>query len=155
MHKHSLPSIEEFAAYLDGNLPQSEMEHLSQLAEQDDVLHQLIDASSAIDDAIACYSDTDKQLPPEISGSSFEIPPIPSIEISNVDSFIPESMDSTFVAVSVSTADDTQDFGNMQENNYEYNEESSGVDNTTNQILNNDEELVNTQEHSLLTDNPE
>lgn len=155
MDRHSLPSIEEFAAFLDGNLSQREMEQILQLAEQDNVLHQLIDASSAIDDTIECYRGADKQLPPEISGSSFEIPPIPSIGLSNVDILTPESIEKTFVAGSANVADDTQELGNEEENNFEYNEDSSGIDNTANQILNNDEGLVNPQESSLLTDNPE
>ena len=80
MSKHSLPSIEQFAAYLDGNLPQSEMQQFSQLAEHDNTLHQLLDASSLVDSTLAGFSDSDLQLPPEIVGSDFELPGIDDFE---------------------------------------------------------------------------
>ena len=84
MFKHSLPSIEQFAAYLDGNLPQSEMQQFSQLAGHDSVLNQLLDASDMVDDAIAGFADVDLQLPLEISGSDFEIPDVDNVP-DNVD----------------------------------------------------------------------
>lgn len=80
MLKHSLPSIEKFAAYLDGNLPKSEMQQFAQLAEHDDALRQLLDASSVVDDTIAGFTDADLQLPTEIAGTDFELP-----EPDNVD----------------------------------------------------------------------
>ena len=80
MFKQSLPSIEQFAAFLDGNLSQSEMQQFSQMAEHDGVLHQLLDASSAVDDTIAGFTDADLQLPNEIIGSDFDLP-----EVDNVD----------------------------------------------------------------------
>ena len=82
MYKHSLPSIEKFAAYLDGNLPQDEMQQMSQLIENDMTLHQLLDASTAVDDTIAGFADMDLQLPQEISGSDFELP-----DVNNIDFF--------------------------------------------------------------------
>ena len=80
MSKHSLPSIEQFAAYLDGNLPQSEMQQFSQLAEHDSALNQLLDASSMVDSTLAGFSDSDLQLPPEMVGSDFELPEIDDFE---------------------------------------------------------------------------
>lgn len=89
MFKHSLPSIEKFAAYLDGNLSQSEMQQFSQLAEHDSVLNQLIDASDAVDDTIAGFTDDDLQLPLEISGFDFEIPDVDNVDFLSLtgDSF--------------------------------------------------------------------
>lgn len=80
MLKHSLPSIEKFAAYLDGNLPESEMQQFAQLAEHDGALRQLLDASSMVDDTMAGFTDADLQLPTEIAGIDFELP-----EPDNVD----------------------------------------------------------------------
>ena len=60
-------SVEKFAAFLDGNLPQEDMDAISQLAEHDDSLHQLLNASSIIDNTIACYTEADLQLPPDCS----------------------------------------------------------------------------------------
>ncbi len=79
MSKNSLPSIEQFAAFLDGNLSQSEMRQFSQLAEHDSALHQLLDASDAVDDTIVGFTDVDLQLPLEISGSDFEIPDVDNV----------------------------------------------------------------------------
>lgn len=83
-------SIEKFAAFLDGNLLQEEMDVISQLAEQENTLHQLLNASSVIDDTIASYTEADLQLPPEITGSSFEIPDIPNDDISMFVTLNPE-----------------------------------------------------------------
>ena len=68
MLKHSLPSIEQFAAFLDGNMSQSDMIHFSQMAEQDNVLHKLLDASSEVDNTLADFMESDLQLPSEIMG---------------------------------------------------------------------------------------
>lgn len=89
MFKHSLPSIEQFAAYLDGNLPQSEMQQFSQVAGHNSVLNQLIDASDAVDDTIAGFTDADLQLPNEIIGSDFVLPDVDNVEFLSMtgDSF--------------------------------------------------------------------
>lgn len=89
MFKHSLPSIEQFAAFLDGNLSQSEMQEFSQLAEQNGALHQLLDASDAVDDTIAGFTDADLQLPNEIIGSDFDLPDVDNVDFSSLagDSF--------------------------------------------------------------------
>lgn len=105
MLKHSLPSIEKFAAYLDGNLSLSELHQFSQMAEHDDALQELLNASSIVDDTIAGFSDVDLQLPPEISDSSFEIPTIPEDGISQLVALTPESHDE-LIAVAVASADE-------------------------------------------------
>ena len=74
--------IGEFAAYLDGNLSQSEMLRFSQMAARDGALHQLLEASEEVDDTLAGFTDTDLQLPREIMGSDFELP-----DIDHVNSF--------------------------------------------------------------------
>lgn len=106
MFKHSLPSIEQFAAYLDGNLSQSDMQQFSQLAEHDGVLHQLLDASSVVDSTLAGFSDSDLQLPPEIVGSDFELPTIPAEGISPLVTLRPELMDDMLVAAATCADED-------------------------------------------------
>lgn len=106
MSKHSLPSIEQFAAYLDGNLPQSEMQQFSQLAEHDSALNQLLDASSMVDSTLAGFSDSDLQLPSEIVGSDFELPTIPAEGISPLVTLSPEPMADMFVAAAACAADE-------------------------------------------------
>ena len=105
MLKHSLPSIEKFAAFLDGNLSQSEMHQISQLAEHDNALHQLLDASTVVDNTLAGYSDSDLQLPPEIVDSDFELPTIPAEGISPLVTLSPEPMDDMLVAAACADED--------------------------------------------------
>lgn len=90
MFKHSLPSIEQFAAFLDGNLSQSEMQQFSHLAEHDMELHQLLDANTLVDNTLASFTDSDLQLPSEISGFDFVLPQIPENGISQFVNLSPE-----------------------------------------------------------------
>ena len=76
MDKHILPSIEQFAAYLDGNLSESEMKQMSELVERNPLLNQLFDANTIVDDTIARFTDADIQLPQEIANLDFELPGI-------------------------------------------------------------------------------
>ena len=105
MDRPSFPSIEKFAAFLDGNLPQDEIQQFSRLAEQDEMIHQILDASSIIDDTIAGFTESDLQLPPEIAGSSFEIPSIPSIGISPLVTLTPSPTDDIMVAAACANED--------------------------------------------------
>lgn len=110
MFKHSLPSIEKFAAFLDGNLSQSEMQQFSQMVEHDNELHQLLDASKVVDNTIAGFTDSDMQLPPEITGSSFALPTIPTEGISPLVTLTPETADEFLVASSACAGEDTSLF---------------------------------------------
>lgn len=105
MLKRSLPSIEKFAAFLDGNLTPSEMQQFSQMAEHNNVLHQLLDASDTVDDTIAGFTDADLQFPPEIAGSSFVIPTIPADGISPLVTLTPEPIDDMLVAAACADED--------------------------------------------------
>lgn len=97
MLNHTLPSIEEFAAFLDGNLSQSEMHQFSQFAEQDETLHQLLDANSVVDDTLNGFTDAELQLPSDLVGVDFELPTIPSEEVSTLVSLSPEPVDDMLV----------------------------------------------------------
>ena len=98
MFKQSLPSVEQFAAYLDGNLSQNDMMHLTRMAEQDNVLHKLLDASTEVDNTLAGLTESDLQLPSEIMGLDFELPEIPAEGVSPLITLSPEPMDNIFVA---------------------------------------------------------
>jgi len=112
MVKHSLPSIEQIAAFLDGNLSENEMKQFSQLAENNDVLHQLLDANSVVENTLAGFTDSDLQLPPEIVGSDFELPTIPAEGISPLVTLSPEPMDDVLVAAAA-CADDISMFSDV------------------------------------------
>lgn len=105
MFKHSLPSIEQFAAFLDGNLSQSEMQQFSHLAEHDSMLHQLLDANAMVDNTLASFTDSDLQLPSEVYGSDFTIPQISESGISQFVNLSPEPMDDMIIAASCADED--------------------------------------------------
>ena len=98
MLKHSLPSVEQFAAYLDDNMSQSDMIHFSQMAEQDNVLHKLLDASSEVDNTLADFMESDLRLPSEIMGLDFELPEIPAEGVSPLITLASEPMNNILVA---------------------------------------------------------
>lgn len=82
MNNQSLPSIEKFAAYLDGNLSNDEMQHFLQLVANNEDLKHLIEASSEVEEILSSYDDIDLRLPEEIANLDFKLP-----EIENIDSF--------------------------------------------------------------------
>lgn len=88
MDRHSLPSIEKFAAYLDGNLSKIEMQQFYKMLECNDSLQQIIDANSIIDNTIAGFTDTDLQVPDDIVNLDFDIPDLDKVDFSLInDSF--------------------------------------------------------------------
>lgn len=110
MDKHSFPSIEKFAAFLDGNMPQEEMQQFSYLAEHDGTFRQLLDANTIIDDTISGFSESDLQLPPEITDSSFEIPSIPTHDISHFDTLSIRPFDDLIAASATCFDEDSTPF---------------------------------------------
>ena len=76
MKKQMLPSIEEFAAYLDGNLTKNDMQRFSKNAEANMAIHDLLEANDNIEDYILSFDEHNLQLPIEISGMDLVIPDI-------------------------------------------------------------------------------
>ena len=117
MLKQDFPSIEKFAAYLDGNLPWSEMHQFSQMAEHDNALHQLLDASTVADKTLSGFTDSNLQLPPEIAGPDFELPTIPAEGILPLVTLSPEPMDDMLVAAAACAEEDISMFADDQYDN--------------------------------------
>lgn len=69
-------SIEEFAAYLDGNLSDKEMERISSVVENDEVMQDVMDEMELSELTLAEYGQEDLQLPEEIAGNDFDVPEI-------------------------------------------------------------------------------
>lgn len=153
MVKHSLPSIEQIAAFLDGNLPESEMKQFSQLAEHNDMLHQLLDASSVVDDAMSNFTDSDLQLPPDLAGSSFEIPTIPTEGISELVTLTPEPSDySPLVAAAACADEDIIQFShNDDDDKFGFSGQTDGQINLSLDNLN--ESLETNDDVSIIPDN--
>lgn len=76
-------SLEKFAAYLDGNLPQNEIHEVSSLVERYEELQELINANEAIEETLEFNSFLNEELPEDIASLDFEIPDIEGMEIFN------------------------------------------------------------------------
>lgn len=76
MDKHFNPSIsiEKFAAYLDGNLLEDEMQRISSLIENDNTLKSILDVAEQIDASLEEYSSNGLQIPEDIINWDFELP---------------------------------------------------------------------------------
>lgn len=80
MDKQLLPSIEKFAAYLDGNLSQDGMLQFSRLITKNENLMNFLDANADIEETLASYGEADLQLPHEVAEWNFNLPQIENIE---------------------------------------------------------------------------
>ena len=67
-------SIEELAAYLDGNLSDAEMQHVASVIESSDPMQSIMDGLEQAEDTFAGYGAEDVQLPEELTDDSFSIP---------------------------------------------------------------------------------
>ena len=76
MNKDFMPpvSIEEFAAYLDGNLTEDGMNEVASAINSEDNLHAIMSSCQTVDDTLANYEPLQLTVPNEISTMDFEIP---------------------------------------------------------------------------------
>lgn len=76
MNKDFMPpvSIEEFAAYLDGNLTEDGMNEVASAINSEDNLHAIMSSCQTVDDTLANYEPLQLTVPDEISTMDFEIP---------------------------------------------------------------------------------
>jgi len=88
---NSSVSLEKFSAYLDGNLSSTDMERMSTLISNDDVLLDLMKENLEIEDAEDYYSDSALESESIMLDEKFELPNIE--EISSEQEFIPEFSD--------------------------------------------------------------
>lgn len=112
MFDHSLPSIERFAAYLNGNLTEADMNTFSMEIENNSALQQMLEANSLIDDKIDSFSFEDLQLPEEIIGIEFDIPDVATVEPSRLVTLTPDSLGDMFLATS--NEDDLSNFSDSK-----------------------------------------
>lgn len=76
MHKNFMPliSVEEFAAYLDGNLSDEEMKRVSSVIEDDKSMQNLSLHNQSVEERLADCESMGFSLPKELSSLDFEIP---------------------------------------------------------------------------------
>ncbi|OKY94502.1 MAG: hypothetical protein BHV67_15245 [Bacteroidales bacterium 43_36] len=67
-------SIEEFAAYMDGNLSDDEMQRVSSVIEHDDTMQDVMNSIEQSELTLSEYTPDDLQLPKEIADGEFELP---------------------------------------------------------------------------------
>lgn len=78
MNKDFVPSvsIEEFAAYLDGNLTEDGMEYISSIISHNNKLADITEISNVVDVTKEQYIQDEELLPSEIESMDFNIPEI-------------------------------------------------------------------------------
>ena len=87
MHKDFEPpiSIEEFAAYLDGNLSDDEMQRVSSVIENDEAMQDTAVNNLSIEDALSHCESSEFILPDELTSLDFEIPQFDDSHSMNFD----------------------------------------------------------------------
>lgn len=76
-------SIEKFAAFLDGNLPEDEMQAVASLIDANEDYSAMLDDVMTIDDSLDMLSDQDDLVPAELLEMDFDLP---EIAVSDADS---------------------------------------------------------------------
>ena len=86
MYKDFVPpvSIEEFAAYLDGNLTEDGMNEVAFAINSEDNLHAIMSSCQTVDDTLANYEPLQLTVPDEISTMDFEIPNVNDCDYLNI-----------------------------------------------------------------------
>ena len=78
-------SIEEFAAYLDGNLSDDEMQRVSAEIENDEAMQDIAVNNLSIEDALSHCESSEFTLPDELTSLDFEIPQFDDSNSMNFD----------------------------------------------------------------------
>lgn len=91
MHKDFVPpvSIEEFAAYLDGNLTEDGMNEVASAIQSDCFLQNVMSSCHIVDETVSAYEPLQLTVPEEISSTDFEIP---QVDIDNTLLFYSQQM---------------------------------------------------------------
>lgn len=69
-------SVEEFAAYLDGNLSLEEMDRINSVVSEDLSMQELMRVSQLVSDTMEGYSSMELKLPEDILSMDFSVPKI-------------------------------------------------------------------------------
>ena len=101
-------SIEDFAAYLDGNLSEEDTERVYSIIEQNDTMRDVMNCIELSDNALEEQSVYGTEIPDDILNSEFEIP--------DVGLSIPLNNDYTDVVLNFD--DTSMEIAALYENNY-------------------------------------
>lgn len=96
MHKDFVPpvSIEEFAAYLDGNLTENGMNEVASAIQSDGSLQNILSTGYMVDETLSTYDNWNQIVPDDVFTDSFEISNIEeNLDSSNI---FPQNEDSIY-----------------------------------------------------------
>jgi len=131
VHKDFVPSvsIEEFAAYLDGNLTEDGMNEIASAIHSDDSLQDILSSGYMVDETLSTYNDWNQIVQDDISTDSFDIPNIEgNLDVSDI---FPQNEDSIYAE----TVDVSYDVDNITvTENDKINTVNSNIQTMTNTI---------------------
>ena len=118
-------SIEEFAAYMDGNLSDDEMQRVSSVIEHDDKMQDVMNSMEQSELTLSKYTPDDLHLPEEIVDGELDLPDIDNHHVGGGGFFNPYSAVAACVAAPIAfdylndSFDEIEgtDFGNISDLN--------------------------------------
>lgn len=105
-------SIEEFAAYLDGNLTEDGMNEVASAINSEDNLHAIMSSCQTVDDTLANYEPLQLTVPDEISTMDFEIPNVNNGDYLNIGDWADLDVAACSACAADASVDDFMNPGN-------------------------------------------
>lgn len=105
-------SIEEFAAYLDGNLTEDGMNEVASAINSEDNLHAIMSSCQTVDDTLANYEPLQLTVPDEISTMDFEIPNVNDGDYLNIGDWVDLDVAACSACAADTSVDDFMNPGN-------------------------------------------
>ena len=81
-------SVEQFAAFLDGNLAADEMQRVADAIDGDAALSDLLSDAMAVDDEVEALTDLEAVVPDELLSMDFELPDVVDVQPLDDDSLL-------------------------------------------------------------------
>ena len=112
-------SIEEFAAYMDGNLSDDEMQRIDSVIENDESMQGVMDSMEQSELTLAEYTPDDIQLPEEIVDGELDLPDIDNHHVGGGGIFNPYSAVAACVAAPIAFDYLNDSFDEIEGNDFE------------------------------------
>ena len=112
-------SIEEFAAYLDGNLSDDEMQRIDSVIENDESMQGVMDSMEQSELTLAEYTPDDLHLPEEIVDGELDLPDIDNHHVGGGGIFNPYSAVAACVAAPIAFDYLNDSFDEIEGNDFE------------------------------------
>ena len=112
-------SIEEFAAYMDGNLSDDEMQRVSSVIEHDDKMQDVMNSMEQSELTLSKYTPDDLHLPEEIVDGELDLPDIDNHHVGGGGFFNPYSAVAACVAAPIAFDYLNDSFDEIEGNDFE------------------------------------